>query len=112
MFDKRFTSNACLFGIAMLLGVSPALATDQNNVTASYVGAIASGTAYFQLNVGLADANCVYGALYIDLSTTGGRAAYATLLTAKSMSPAKPINVTYFRNGSNQCYVSILTMVP
>lgn len=65
-----------------------------------------SSTAYFGLAEGLPD--CLYEIVYIDLSTNGGRAAFATVLSARgSGEPLTKIGYTKQTNGT--CTLDIVS---
>ena len=73
-----------IFAAASLLIVAPIAAnadTTDNNMTLTRLG-VQSGSAYMFF-VSPPSANCMFGAIYIDLSTDSGKAMYSLALTAK-----------------------------
>jgi hypothetical protein len=88
---------------------SVALATEDHNLTITDVGSSSSGSsqlAYFCTAQALS-VNCLYNVLYIDLSTSGGQAELAEVLTAKSTG-ATLTKVDYTQNPDGSCYAYLV----
>jgi hypothetical protein len=62
--------------------------------------------AYFRLRNGLPD--CMYQNVYIDIGGNGGRAAYATVLSAKHSGMPLPA-LTYVRGADGVCQVDLVS---
>ena len=95
-----------------LVGMMPAFAVTQSNMTINMLGVntATSGKAY----VGFVEPlsiTCSYDLVYISLSTDGGKAAYATLLSAK-MSDKKISRIDYAIDPANgvACLASIIAV--
>ena len=93
-------------------GAARATVTDFNR-TINQVGTELSGTtnrAYFSVNEALSS-NCAFGIIYFDLAADWGKAAYATLLTARAAGNLLS-RIDYNQPGGagTACYLSLVEL--
>lgn len=82
-----------------------AKATEEYGKAIAFVGASASAS-YFTLAVPPAGA-CLFDIIYIDVTTEGGKAQSAIVLTAYSL--GKPLSrVVYLKNADGSCWTNLV----
>lgn len=95
----------CFLVLFFLASLNSYGATD-TNVTITTFG-VQSSSAYFAISPA-PSSPCLYGILYVDLSSAYGKYLYAMLLSAKS-SDLPLTRVDYFADGSGVCFVNLVS---
>lgn len=105
MMAKKW--KPAIFGVCAIVMFSEAYAQIDYDKTVDRLG-IQGAQAYFSVSEGLS-LNCLYGNIYLSLSSPEGRVAYAQILSAK-LAGKKLSRVDYEQSADSQCSLSLVEM--
>ncbi len=104
---RRALIQAAVLALGLGIG-SVASANEDRNLTITELGSSSTSSqlAYFYTAQGFST-SCAYNVMYIDLSTSGGQAELAELITAKSTG-ATLTRVDYTQHSDGSCYAYLV----